>query len=95
MRYFKRPWNETRGDENEDWGTSTWFFEVGPDFYITRQIEVYEGGQALKYDKGHLEDAYGGLGEGALDLGRDGFLPFEIDATEFERAWQTTKAINR
>jgi hypothetical protein len=95
MRYFKRPWNESRGDEHDDWGTSTWFIEVGPDLYITRQIEVYAAGQVLKYDEGHLEDAYGGLGEGVLDFERDGYMPFEIDATEFEHAWQTTKAMNR
>jgi hypothetical protein len=95
MRYFKRPWDESRGDEHDDWGSSTWFFEVGSDGYVERQIEVYEAGQVLKYDREHMEDGYGKLAEGALDLERTGFLPFETDAEEFERTWRTLKAMNR
>jgi hypothetical protein len=95
VRYFKRPWAEPRGDQHSNWGTSTWFFEIADDGYVARQIEVYEGGVALKYDESHLEDSYGGLSEGTLDLERDGFLPFEIAAPEFEQAWTTMKALNR
>ncbi len=27
-KYYKRKWNEIRGDEYSSWGTSTWYFEV-------------------------------------------------------------------
>jgi hypothetical protein len=30
-RYYKRRWDEVRGDEHNDWGPSTWYFEVGDD----------------------------------------------------------------
>ena len=48
-KYFKRKWNETRGDEFDSWGTSIWYFEIGPDGYPIKQIELYENGNRLKY----------------------------------------------
>jgi hypothetical protein len=72
MRYFKRPWDEPRGDEYDSLGTTTFYFEVGPDLYIWRQIEVYENGSVLKYDRSHLYDAYGQLAEHPVDLEQDG-----------------------
>lgn len=86
MRYFKRPWDEPRGDEFDRWGTSTWYLEVGDDGYPSRQVEVYADGTVLKYDGSHPSDRYGGLGDQPLDVGGE-FLPFEIDASEFARAW--------
>ena len=48
-KYYKRKWNETRGDKFDSWGTSMWYFEIGENQYITRQIEIYENGNRLKY----------------------------------------------
>lgn len=95
MRYFKRPGLELRDDEYASWGTSTYFFEVGPDNFAERQIEVYQRGTVLTYDRAHLEDAFGGLSEAAFDLEADGFLPFEITVDEFESAWLSLKPANR
>lgn len=95
MRCFKRDWDERRGDGLAGWGTSTWYFEVGDDRFVSRQLEVYANGRALKYDEGHPEDELGGLSESALDLEGDGFLPFEITRAEFEAAWASTEAVNR
>lgn len=38
-RYYKRRWEESRGDDHDDWGRSTWYFEVADDGYPVRQIE--------------------------------------------------------
>ena len=85
MRYFRRAWDESRGDEYDAWGTSTWYFEVGDDGYPLRQIEVYEHGVVLKYDRSLPDDVFGGLGNQALDL--DEFRAFEISAEVFDAAW--------
>ncbi len=56
-------------------------------------MEVYADGTVLKYDESHPSDRYGALGDQPLDLDGD-FLPFEIDAAEFHRAWSAA-AMNR
>jgi len=93
LRYFKRRWDESRGDEHDSWGPSTWYFEVGDDGYPVRQLEQYDGGAVLKYDEGHLDEELGGLSDQALDL--EEFAPFEIDRMAFENAWSSAVARNR
>ncbi|WP_375768898.1 hypothetical protein NR798_45675 [Archangium gephyra] len=95
MRYFKRPWEESRGDEYDAWGTSIWYLELDEQGGVARQLEIYENGTALKYDASHLEDRYGGLSDATLDVEEDGFAPFEIECAEFESTWQATRALNR
>ena len=92
MRYFKRRWDESRGDEYDSWGLSTWYFEVGDDGYPVRQLQQYDGGPILKYDQTHLDDEFGGLGDQALDL--DEFTPFEIDSVAFESTWSSSSTQN-
>lgn len=84
-KYYKRKWEETRGDEFDSWGTSIWYFEVNEDGYPTRQIELYEIGNRLKYHSGKPFDDYGGLGDQALDLLEH--REFEIEKLEFEEEW--------
>lgn len=88
FRYFKRRWDELRGDDYDNWGTSMWYFEMDADNYVTRQIEVYDNGKILKYDELHVEDEYGGLAEKAFD--KEELVDFEpclISRDEFEVAW--------
>jgi hypothetical protein len=88
-RYFKRGWNELRGDDYGNWGTSTWYFEIGSDNYVTRQIEVYESGKVLKYDESYMEDEYGGLAEKAFESeDLEEFEGYIISREEFELAWR-------
>ena len=86
IKYFKREWNETRGDEFDSWGTSIWYLEVGTDGYPIRQMELYENGNRLKYDSNKTFDDYGGLGDQALDIQE--FERFEIGKDEFEQEWR-------
>jgi hypothetical protein len=87
MRYFKRNWDERRGDEHDHWGTSTWYFETEPDMWPTRQIEVYANGRVLRYDHQHIEDDFGKLSDVALDAAE--FAPYAIAQSEFERVWNS------
>jgi hypothetical protein len=93
LRYFKRRWDESRGDAHDAWGRSTWYLEVGDDGRPVRQLERYDAGVALKYDETHLDDEHGGLGDQPLDL--EEFRAFEIDAATFEDAWSSSVALNR
>jgi len=85
-RYFKRKWDETRGDELDSWGTSIWYFEIGTDGYPSKQIEVYESGNRLKYHSEKKIDDHGSLGDQALDL--EEFQGYEINKEEFEIEWK-------
>jgi hypothetical protein len=70
----------------EEWGYSTWYFEVGEDSYPARQIELYDSGPSLRYDVNYSEDEYGGLGidriEGEF---KNDFTSITCD--EFEQIW--------
>ena len=84
-KYFKRKWNETRGDEFDSWGTSIWYFEVGTDCFPIKQIELYENGNRLKYHAEKTFDDYGGLSDQVLDM--DELQSFEIEKAEFDKEW--------
>jgi hypothetical protein len=86
MRYLKYRWDENRGDEHADWGASWWYFEIGPDGYPMRQVEVYDSGVQLRYSVQHAEDEFGALSishESDMDRRADQ----ELSAEEFEKVW--------
>ncbi|WP_339918471.1 hypothetical protein [Yeosuana marina] len=85
MKYYKRNWDESRGDEFDSWGKSIWYFETENSGLPTKQIEVYQNGKVLKYDQTKLEDEFGRLGDQELDLIE--FSEFEITKKEFEKVW--------
>jgi hypothetical protein len=88
-RFYRRRWEESRGDEFDGWGHSLWYFEVDDDGWPIRQIEAYATGQVLRYGPSHERDRYGGLGDQSLfDSGED-WSGFEIMGAEFERAWRS------
>ena len=86
-RFFRRPWDELRGDAFDSWGKSTWLFDVLDDGTVVRQVELYEHGQRLRYHDAHVDDAYGGLSVVSLDLAD--FERFEIGAADFEAVWSS------
>lgn len=85
-KYYKRNWEESRGDEFDSWGKATFYFEVNSDGYPVKQIELYENGNRLKYHSNKMFDDYGRLGDQSLDT--DDFEPFEIDEAEFLKEWK-------
>lgn len=85
MKYYKRNWDETRGDEFDNWGKSIWYFETDKSGLPIKQIEVYQNGKILKYDQTKLEDEFGGLGDQELDI--EEYSEFEISKEEFEKIW--------
>lgn len=85
MKYYKREWKESRGDEYDSWGTSIWYFETSDLGIPIRQMEIYESGNILKYSEQKPFDKFGQLGVHELDL--DEFQNFEIGKDEFEKNW--------
>ena len=85
MKYYKRNWEETRGDEFDNWEKSIWYFETENFGLPTKQVEVYGNGKILKYDQTKLEDEFGKLGDQEIDL--DEFSKFEITELEFKKVW--------
>jgi len=61
MRYFRRRWNDSRGDGFDSWGATTYYFEVGKDGWPTRQVESYDTGPILRYGQGRVECDHGRL----------------------------------
>lgn len=87
MRYFKRKWNEKRGDQYDNWGYSTFFIETDDSCFPSRQIEKYDNGIVLKYSDKKTEDEFGMLGDKQLDLKE--FGEFEIVKSVFESEWES------
>ena len=86
LRWFRRRWEESRGEGFASWGAATYFFEVGPDGWPVRQVEVYDAGPTLRYGPDHPEDEFGQLGQDPLDKVED-WNPWAITAEEFSQAW--------
>lgn len=94
-RYFKYRWNESRGDEYDNWGFSNWYNEFDEDFFTLRVIQVFDNGNILKYSEEYIDDEFGMLPEGVLifeDLIASGSV--EISQEEFESVWTSSKALN-
>ena len=82
MHYFRRYWDESRGDKYDSWGKSDWWFETDTDGYVTRCVQKYENGNNLFYSNQHMEDKYGFLPEGKLELNE--MSEYSITPNEFE-----------
>lgn len=82
MPFYRRRWEEPRGDEYDDWGPAVYYFWVH-DGEIEQQIEVYDSGVMLAYDRHHREDQYGQLSVEPLDEAE--WSAFEIDMSTYQR----------
>ncbi len=85
-QYFKRRWDESRGDEFDMWGEATYYFAVGDDGLLARQVEVYQSGPTLSYGPDRPEDRFGFLGQIRLDEVED-WTPWAITQSESEAIW--------
>ena len=95
MRYFKAYWDESRGDKFDSWGHSWWYFETNDNCDVLRQVEKYENGVILRYDKLHVEDEYGGLAEEPLTIEGTGVGSSSINKADFEQEWDAEGALNQ
>src|SRR4051812_34097671 len=55
--FYRRRWDETRGDEFDSWGHSLWYFETDDEGWPIRQVELYDAGRVLRYGPRPLRTA--------------------------------------
>ena len=91
-KYYFWHWDESTGNEIDHWGTSDWYFEIGDDGYVARQLELFASGDALYYSENHIEDKFGMLSEGKFELLGEGEK--EISQSDFEGVLRKTKFNN-
>src|SRR5687768_1456272 len=96
MLYVKAPGRCLRADSlAAGWGKMTRYLEVGHDQYALRQVEMFENGNVLRYDRSHWCDAFGQLF--GLRFSRQpkwaAFFPGggSIESAEFERVWRAAQ----
>lgn len=87
-KYFRRRWDDARGDQWSSWGPSWWLFETDLDGRVIRQLEVYEDGPALRYDRDHPEDQYGRLSTVTCLWELEDWSTWEINRSSFEALWE-------
>ena len=86
MRYFKKNWEETTGDElTDDWGVSIFYFETDDSLNFLKQIQIFENGNILKYDELNNENEFGAMADQSLE--EKEFLDCEITKEEFYNIW--------
>ena len=86
MRYFKKNWEETTGDElTDDWGVSIFYFETDDSLNVLKQIQIFENGNILKYDELNNENEFGAMADQSLE--EKEFLDCEITKEEFYNIW--------
>lgn len=75
--------DESRGDAHDDWGPAVYYLWVHDDGVVEQQVEVYDSGVMVAYDRYHREDAFGALtGERPDPIE---WAPFEIDVADYQR----------
>lgn len=93
-QFYLAHWQETTGNDLTDsWGFSKFYLELDSGGYAIRQIVFYDNGNQLNYDRNKLEDQFGGLAEGVVDLMAFPGEVSEISREEFEQQW-AKKSVN-
>lgn len=87
--YFKYYWDEPTGEPiTNAWGRSTYYIETDEEFFASRQLQIFENGNVLKYDRSYMDDKLGGLAEHPIDT--EDFDGEQIDKEQFEALWETS-----
>jgi hypothetical protein len=76
------------------WGAFCRYGQIAEDLYMSRQVDVFENGFALSYDRDHWCDDFGTLGglRFCRRLWEKAWGPLiEIDRPTFEELWQDSE----
>ncbi|MDE3248836.1 MAG: hypothetical protein KGO82_09265 [Bacteroidota bacterium] len=84
--YLKKNWDETTGEPlTDEWGYSTYYFEVNEEYEVLRQVQVFANNKRLKYDYSYPGDTLGSLADQPLQI--DEFEDCQISQDLFESVW--------
>ena len=96
MLYFKAPGRCMRKDFiSTEWGSFIRYVEVADDQYVAREVQVFDNGNVLRYDRTHWCDDFAMLL--LLKFSRKPkwaiFFPGAevISATDFDKAWRLAR----
>jgi hypothetical protein len=96
MMHIRAPGRRlVQGSPVFDWGDFICYLEVADDQFTVRQVDVFENGNILRYDRSHWCDVYGMLL--GLRFSRKPkwavFFPGAevISAADFEKVWRTAR----
>jgi hypothetical protein len=73
-----------------EWGTFTRYTEVAEDLRTQRQVDLFENGNMLRYDREHWVDGYGMLGDARINRNRlagPWGKAEEVPKEEFQSLW--------
>jgi hypothetical protein len=88
--YDKTPDQEIlEGLPASSWGKFTRYLEIAEDRYANRQVDWFENGYALRYDREHYVDEFGKLADLRYSRKWHRWWPnsIPIDRAEFENVW--------
>ena len=77
------------------WGRFTRYLEISEDLRAVRQVDEFENGNLLSYDRVHWVDDFGMLGDARINRNRkrgQWGQSEEIELAEFERVWTAARA---
>ena len=92
--YDKTPDNEVLdGLPASGWGKFTRYLEIATDRYVSRQVDWFENGYALRYDREHYVDQFGMLADLRYSEDWHQWWPnsVPIDQAEFEGIWSSAE----
>lgn len=81
-RFYRRPWDEPRGDQHDAWGTCVYYFWVLGGV-VEQQVQRYDDGTTLAYDRYHREDEYGFMTTEPLEPTE--WEPFSVGLATYQR----------
>lgn len=84
MKYFKAEYAEGR-QKHTDWGSVIVYYETTDDFAPSRQVEIFQNGNSLKYDTSNDTNQFGVLQVNGLKLAQSNGKP--VDKGEFDQFW--------
>ena len=89
MRYLKKQLRSYgRPFAGDAWGPFTVFLEID-DQHVSRQVNVYEDGQILRYDRSHWCDDFGMMFIGRFSRKQKAAHGYDVtDAKEFNKQWR-------
>lgn len=92
MKCFKTERAEGRLEHN-DWGSVIVYYETTDDLAPSRQVEIFQNGNVLKYDTNNATDQFGALQVNDLESAESEGEP--LPRGEFEQFWNVVPKTGR
>ena len=85
LRYLKQESGESRRDRQDRFGQLTSYFEIDAVNNVIRQIDVFDNGPTVGYDRKYKSDEFGRLRNTPLEISDEEFVPVTVET--FNEHW--------